>query len=128
MTTLSYKRDRPEGAWDAIVIGSGMGGLASAALLAREAGHRVLVLERHYTPGGFTHVFKRPGYEWDVGLHYVGGIDGPERIGPLFDLVTNGRARWAPMPACYDRIVLGERSFDLVRGKRAFVDSLSRSF
>jgi len=128
MAALSYKRKHPEGAWDAIVIGSGMGGLASAALLAREAGRRVLVLERHYTPGGFTHVFKRPGYEWDVGLHYVGGIDGPERIGALFDRVTNGRTEWARMPECYDRIVLGDRSFDFVRGKRAFVDSLSAAF
>ena len=58
--------------WDAIVVGSGIGGLAAAALLARHGKRRVLVLERHYTAGGFTHVFHRPGYEWDVGVHYVG--------------------------------------------------------
>ena len=71
-TAVSYQQHPPEGAFDAIVIGSGMGGLASAALLAQRAGKRVLVLERHYTAGGFTHVFHRPGYEWDVGVHYIG--------------------------------------------------------
>ena len=59
--------------YDAIVIGSGMGGLTAAAVLARIKGYRVLVLEQHFKLGGFTHTFQRPGgYNWDVGLHYVG--------------------------------------------------------
>ncbi len=128
MSGVSYKRNKPDGAWDAIVIGSGMGGPSSAALLAREAGLRVLVLERHYTAGGFTHVFRRPGFEWDVGLHYVGGIEGRDGIGLLFDRVTGGLVKWARMPECYDRIVLGEESFDLVSGKERFVDTLAQRF
>jgi all-trans-retinol 13,14-reductase len=128
MTGLSYKRRTPGGSWDAIVIGSGMGGLAAAALLAKHAGQRVLVLERHYTAGGYTHVFKRPGYEWDVGLHYVGGLAGRERLDKLFDEVTGGRVSWARMPEAYDRIVVGDRAFDLVAGKRRFVETLSASF
>ena len=64
----SYKQHPVTGAWDVIVIGSGIGGLAAAGLLARHAGKRVLVLERHYTAGGFTQTFSRPGFEWDVGL------------------------------------------------------------
>ena len=62
------------GTFDAIVVGSGIGGLGTAALLAKAAGRRVLVLEKHYTAGGFTHVFHRPGFEWDVGVHYVGQV------------------------------------------------------
>ena len=62
MSTLSYKQHSIQGPFDAIVIGSGIGGLTAAALLARHGGQRVLVLERHYTAGGFTHVFRRPGY------------------------------------------------------------------
>ena len=59
----SYKHVEISGDYDAIVIGSGMGGLASAGWLAKHGGKRVLVLERHYTAGGFTHTFRRPGYE-----------------------------------------------------------------
>ena len=59
--------------YDAIVIGSGTGGLSVASLLAQE-GKRVLVLEQHYLIGGYTHWFQRKGYTWDVGLHYVGHV------------------------------------------------------
>ena len=52
----SYTRHPVTEDYDAIVIGSGIGGLASAAMLAKHGGKRVLVLERHYAPGGYTHV------------------------------------------------------------------------
>ena len=71
---LPYKQAKLAETWDAIVIGSGIGGLTAAVLLGVHAGKRVLVLERHYEAGGFTHTFHRPGYEWDVGLHYIGQI------------------------------------------------------
>jgi phytoene dehydrogenase-like protein len=61
--------------WDAIVIGSGPGGLTTAACLGA-AGKRVLVLERHDVAGGNTQVFRRhhgdDWYEFDVGVHYIG--------------------------------------------------------
>ena len=44
--------------YDAIVIGSGIGGLTTAALLAK-LGKRVCVLEQHYTAGGYTHSYER---------------------------------------------------------------------
>jgi len=66
--------------WDVIVIGSGLGGLACAAYLSA-VGRRTLVLEAHYVAGGNSQVFRRRhhgrGYEFDVGLHYIGEC-GPE--------------------------------------------------
>jgi len=50
-----------DGRWDAIVVGSGVGGLAAAAALAY-VGRRVLVLERHSQPGGLTQTFERGGF------------------------------------------------------------------
>ena len=129
MPGTPWKQVDHAGRWDAVVIGSGLGGLATAALLARVAGKRVLVLERHYTPGGFTHVFRRPGYEWDVGVHYVGDVVGPRAFTrQLFDYVGDGSLSWAPMDDVYDRIVVGGDSYDLVAGRERFRESLGARF
>lgn len=58
--------DRVPPALDAVVIGSGIGGLSAAALLSK-AGKRVLVLEQHDQAGGCTHTFENKGFEFDVG-------------------------------------------------------------
>lgn len=123
-----YRRERAEGRWDAIVVGSGIGGLAVAALLAK-AGRRVLVLERHYVAGGFTHTFRRPGYEWDVGVHYIGDVHRPRSASRrVFDDITEGRLAWARMPDVYDRVIVGERSYDFVVGRERFTQELTRHF
>lgn len=115
--------------WDAIVIGSGIGGLCVAATLAKLAGKRVLVLERHYTAGGFTHTFRRPGYEWDVGVHYIGDVSHPRGSARrIFDFITDGELEWADMGEVYDRIILGESSYDLVKGRENFRARLHEYF
>ena len=92
--------------YDAIVIGSGIGALTTAGLLAGVAGARVLVLEKHSTPGGLTHSFRRMGASWDVGLHYVGDMHPGSRPRQLFDYLTGGALTWNRMPSGYDRFVL----------------------
>jgi all-trans-retinol 13,14-reductase len=118
----SYKQHGiPAGSWDTIVIGSGLGGLATAGLLARHKGQKVLVLERHYTAGGFTHTFTRPGYEWDVGVHYVGDVHRPGTLlRRLFDHLTDGALVWEDMGEVYDRIVIEDDVYDFVRGREAW--------
>jgi len=65
----AYGSDGDSDQWDAIVIGSGLGGLSAAAAFARQ-GFRALVIEKHNLAGGYATVFKRPGgYRFDVSLH-----------------------------------------------------------
>ena len=98
--------------FDTILIGSGMGCLATGACLAKE-GQKVLILERHYTAGGYTHVFKRRGYEWDVGIHYIGEVNREKGVlKKLFDYVTDGELKWADMGEVYH--LLEHKSLDLV--------------
>jgi all-trans-retinol 13,14-reductase len=57
------------GAYDAVVIGAGLGGLSAAAAFARQ-GFKVVVLEQHSVPGGYASAFTRPGgFTFDVSLH-----------------------------------------------------------
>lgn len=80
---------------DYVVIGSGVGGLTTAALLSR-SGFKVAVLEQHTKPGGCTHVWRKAGAEFDTGLHYLGGRLWDKRSPPrrLFDAVTSDRVEW----------------------------------
>jgi all-trans-retinol 13,14-reductase len=114
----SYQQANLAPSYDAIVIGSGIGGLTAASLLARHMHKRVLVLERHYTAGGFTHVFYRPGFEWDVGLHYIGEVSDPKTpLRRIFDHLTDGELAWADIGDVYDTVVMGPTRFDYVRGR-----------
>ena len=84
------------------------------------SGARVLVLERHYTAGGFTHTFHRPGYEWDVGVHYVGDAHRPRTLlARVFDHLTDGELAWADMGEVYDTIVIGDDRYELPAGREA---------
>ncbi len=128
-TAVLYRQAVFDGSYDAVVIGSGIGGLSVAALLARQAGKRVLVLERHSTAGGFTHTFQRPGFEWDVGVHYVGEVLNPaSRVRHLFDYVSKGRLQWQPVTDPYDRICLGSREYEFRAGREAFRAGLVAAF
>jgi all-trans-retinol 13,14-reductase len=98
-----WSKEIPDGPWDYVVIGSGMGGMTTAALLAK-LGKRVLVLEQHYVPGGFTHMFKRPGFKWDVGVHAVGEVSEHSLTGRLLRDLTDGRLEWASLGSVYDEL------------------------
>jgi len=56
--------------FDDLVIGSGIGGLSVAALLAK-SGRRVLVLEAHDSPGGYAHTFRMRDYRFCAQVHYI---------------------------------------------------------
>lgn len=118
-----YRPSRLNGRYDALVIGSGIGGLTTAALLS-ELGWKVAVLEQHYTAGGATHSYDRNGYEWDVGVHYIGDMGTRTTVRRMMDFLTEGNLAWAPMDAHYDRFFIGNNVYDAVAGREAFRDNL----
>jgi all-trans-retinol 13,14-reductase len=115
--------------YDAIVIGSGIGGMAAAAILARIKGLRVLVLERHYVLGGFTHEFRRKGgHSWDVGVHYIGDLRPGDLGRVIFDFISGGKLQWHKMPEPFERFVYPDGTFDLYGDPKRFRADLCERF
>lgn len=67
---------------DAIVIGSGIGGLSIAVLLSK-VGKKVLVLEQHDRAGGCCHTFSEKGFEFDVGENAIVWVDSARHAMPI---------------------------------------------
>ena len=113
--------------WDTIVLGSGMGGMTCAALLAR-LGQRVLVLEHHYVPGGFTQTFTRKGWTWDVGVHAVGEVDERALLGKVLLDLTGQRLRWASLGPVYDTFEFPDFRIDFSSDRKSFQAALQAAF
>jgi len=87
--------------YDAVIIGSGLGGLSAAAAFARQ-GFKPLVLEQHDRPGGYATTFARPGgFVFDVSLHSttVGERNGIHNLIPGFPEITE--VEFLPHPSLY---------------------------
>ncbi|MEW5762695.1 MAG: FAD-dependent oxidoreductase [Bacillota bacterium] len=85
------RRPAAQDRYDVIVVGAGIGGLTTAALLARQ-GLKVLVAEQHARPGGYCTSWERRvrrgdrvlRYVFDAGVHDISGL-GPR--GPVRNLL-----------------------------------------
>ncbi len=96
-----------DGPYDAVIIGSGLGGLSCAAAFARQ-GFRPLVLEQHTVAGGYATTFKRPGgFIFDVSLHStsVGERAGLHNLIPGFPEIVD--VEFVPHPFLYRAILPG---------------------
>ena len=63
---LEFSADKVASSLDVVVIGSGVGGLTAAAVLAK-LGKKVLVLEQHDKAGGLCQSFTVKGFQFDTG-------------------------------------------------------------
>lgn len=105
-----------------------MGGMTAAALLAK-TGKRVLVLEQHYVPGGFTHTFKRPKYRWDVGVHAVGEVTQHSFPGRVLAALSDNQLEWASLGPVYDEFHFPDGlRIDFPDNPTAFRENLLRAF
>ena len=88
---------------DVIVIGSGMGGMTTAAALSRLK-HKVLLVEQAQTIGGLTHTFSRNGFSWDVGLHYCGTFGKDQPAGRVLGWLSGGAIEFRSVGTVYDTL------------------------
>lgn len=116
---------------DAVVVGSGIGGLAIAVLLAK-VGKKVLVLEQHDRAGGCCHTFKEQGFEFDVGIHYIGELSNHKPLRCIIDQMTNGQLQWDPLENPFDNVVIGppenRRIYPIYSGRKRYMDELKKCF
>lgn len=124
----SYQRSNCDARYDAIVIGSGMGGLSAASVLAQK-GKAVLLLEQHNVIGGCTQTYARKGYEWNVGLHYIGNLHHENTMtSRLFDYITRSGVSWEPMPETYNRIIIAGKEYPFQQGTERYLENLKSFF
>ena len=123
MTTSNHGQD-----FDVIVIGSGMGGLAVASILTQVGKQRVLVLESHFKLGGFLHSFRRKGYFWDPGVHYIGDMGEKSLTRQCMDLVTGGRVAWEKMHEDFERYLFPNETFRVPSCPKKFEQVLGERF
>ena len=115
--------------FDTIIIGSGVGGLAAAICLAR-SGQKVLVLEQHYVPGGWSHSFTLGGQRFSPGVHYVGLIDEGQTTHELYRSlgIANDMVFFRMNPMGYERCLINGKYIDLPAGIENLKATLSQRF
>lgn len=128
---MRFHRELRDERYDVVVIGSGIGGLAAASILAR-LGQKVAVVERHDRPGGYLHAFRRGGFRFDSAVHLVGGcgdIDGqPGLVKRLLSgLDVEDRCQFIRADPFYTSAFPGTR-IDVAAGLEGFVASLASHF
>ena len=131
MTEVSWERvvpPVPENP-DVVIIGSGLSGLTAAAYLAAN-GKKVLVLEQYDVAGGCSQTFRRKNeWQFDVGLHYIGGVRTGEIGRIIGGLGLNDRIEFPELdPDGFDTFVFPDLEFKVPKGWDNYVGRLVETF
>lgn len=116
---------------DVVIIGSGLGGLVSGVILAKE-GYQVCVLEKNKQIGGTLQTFARDKVIFDSGIHYVGGLEKGQNLHQLFTyLGIMDKLKIAKMDEdAYDVVSFGEdpKEYHYAQGYERLIKNLVADF
>ena len=117
------------GNFDAIIIGSGIGGLVTASQLSAK-GVKVLVLEKYIIPGGSGGSFRRKGYIFDVGASMIFGFGDKGYTNLLTRALkdVNEKCETIPDPVQLEYHLPNNFSISVDKNYDQFIDKLSASF
>jgi phytoene dehydrogenase-like protein len=101
--------------FDYVILGAGLGGLASAACLTRQ-GKRVAVLERHSLAGGCCHTFNYGDYSFCADVHYISQCGRNQTIGQFLNYIERDVPFNSLDPDCIDRVITPEVDFRIPLG------------
>ena len=114
-----------------IIIGAGLGGLVTGALLAKE-GHKITILEKNKTIGGGLQTFQRYGQTFETGMHLLGSLRKGQSIDRLLRyLGIRDQLRIIDVDAdCMDQITYlsDGKTYRVPQGKEAFCDYFATEF
>ncbi|MBR4806175.1 MAG: FAD-dependent oxidoreductase, partial [Bacteroidales bacterium] len=97
--------------FDALIIGSGIGGLECAYILAKR-GMKVCVVEKNPVVGGCLQSFRRGEDEFDTGFHYVGALGKGEILERLFSYFGLMELPWHQLDReGFDEVFFKERNY-----------------
>src|SRR5258706_1419667 len=121
-----FGREYPS-SYDAIIIGSGIGGLFCGNILAK-AGLKVLLLERHYMLGGFCSTFRRRGFVFDAATHFYPLLGNPTTLTGKLLQILEIPTEWVKMDPVDQFHLPNMPSFSVPADFGEFLAKLKRLF
>ncbi len=114
---------------DIIIVGAGLGGLLSAALLSKE-GYKVCVLEKNKQIGGCLQSFGLDKKLVESAVHYIGSLDTGQTLYKIFNylgLTEQLKLKRLDID-CFDQLIIEDKEYKFAQGHEHFIETLSSSF
>ena len=111
-----------------IIIGSGLGGLTTGVILARN-GYDVTVVEQHYQIGGCLQCFSRKGAKFETGMHFIGSALPGQTLHQLLRFFNLQDLKLSMLdPSGYDIVSLAGEKFRFANGRAPFIEQMAQYF
>lgn len=112
-----------------IIIGSGLGGLSTGVILAKN-GYQVTVLEQDTQIGGCLQCFFRQGAKFETGMHFIGSADKGQTLDQMMRyLEIDKDVQLSQLDTTgYDVVALNGKRYKFPNGREAFIRQMTEYF